>query len=137
MQLGERYSNRCPGMCKGGTQAPGGEHPEWRMRARGPRHVPRISRTTAAPQRSRAEAVCPRWRDAGSSARWEALRTAWLPLQGGWKALWWDAVAAPPDVRNAREFREGMRRGVVLSPAWCARGPVLWKCSRHRLQTLT
>ena len=123
--IAEHRSTECPAMCARVAPSPGA----WV--AGDPAIFPRISRTAAAPQQSRADAVCHRWRDAGSAARWSALRTAWLPLQGGWKALWWDAVAVPPDVRDAGEFREGARWGAVLSPAWCARGPFLKNMCSH------
>lgn len=44
--------------------------------------------------------------------RREALREAWLPYAAGWKGKWWEAVAAPDDVRGAdaeAEFRQQLR----------------------------
>jgi len=40
-------------------------------------------------------------------ACWAALRRAWLPHAVAWKALWWEAVALPPDVSDEAAFRQG------------------------------
>ena len=44
------------------------------------------------------------------SACWAALRRAWRPYAVAWKAVWWEAVALPPDVADEAAFRQGQRR---------------------------
>ena len=42
-----------------------------------------------------------------SDACWSALQRAWEPHAVAWKAVWWEAVALPPDVTEETAFRQG------------------------------
>lgn len=71
-------------------------------------HVARIcSANTGQDHNLQGDYSCCRWRQAESGERWDSLQRAWVPLQAGWKALWWEAVAVPPDVEDGEQFRQG------------------------------
>lgn len=46
---------------------------------------------------------------------WAALKAAWLPFASGWKRVWWESVAVPPDVDDEAAFRQQLRCAVVES----------------------
>ena len=53
--------------------------------------------------------------DPEPGACWAALQQAWLPHAVAWKAVWWDAVALPPDVSDEAAFRQGRPKN-LFSP---------------------
>lgn len=58
--------------------------------------------SSSAPAAEGGAAAC-------SPEAWADLRRAWLPFSTGWKRLWWEAVAAPPDVSDEDDFRQQLR----------------------------
>ena len=62
-----------------------------------------------APHSGSAKRQCAQ-SDPEPSTRWAALRRAWLPHAVAWKAVWWEAVALPPDVSDDAAFRQGSNR---------------------------
>ena len=60
------------------------------------------SSSSSAPAAEGEPAACP-------PGVWADLRRAWLPFSTGWKKLWWEAVAAPPDVPDEDDFRQQLR----------------------------
>jgi hypothetical protein len=65
-----------------------------------------------------------------AAERWAALRAAWLPLQAGHKAVWWECVTAPADAGDEAAFRAGLRALAaesleLLDAALRARAPPL------------
>jgi len=65
---------------------------------------------------------------AGTEQRWAALQRAWMPLQAGWKAAWWHAVALPEDVDDEAAFRQGKGFHVCY---------ICWKPSLESTKTQT
>jgi hypothetical protein len=105
--LGPRHdvspADRVAGLRPQGAAEPGGAYAVAGTDAHSEPDAPACGAATAC----KAAAADP-------SAGWSALQCAWQPYAVAWKAVWWEAIALPPDVTNEAAFRQGKR---LLKPS--------------------